>query len=365
MGAPIIWFGNSAKLLKSSLVIPGATSGALTLTAAAATTSYALTMPAAQGGSGEVLTNDGSGNLSWAPSGSVAPTSFTIANNQTTPANVTGFLLNSANEHAFTSEYSIERSYVGGTAILDTAFYDSYSLLGGISGGTPRVVKRQADGKVIVAGGFSNFNGASQGGVIRLNADGSPDTTFNTNVGSGVQSGAGIYGIGIQSDGKIVLVGAFNGFNAGSVYSIIRLNSDGTEDTTFSTAISPGFSYSGSPASMRTVTVLPGDDLVIGGVFDTFAGAAAVSGLIKIDSAGALVSAFNTNMGTGLNDGPLVVTLQPDNKLVVGGYFSAFNGNTRMVPRILVFTLTWVRASLAGQELPMSPPLHCKPLGIS
>lgn len=51
----------------ASLVFNGATSGTLTLTPAATTTSYTLTLPAADGAG--ALTSDGAGNLSWAAAG--------------------------------------------------------------------------------------------------------------------------------------------------------------------------------------------------------------------------------------------------------------------------------------------------------
>lgn len=57
------------------LRLNGSTSGRLDINAAAATASYALTMPAAQGTSGQTLSNNGSGVLSW-----VSPTSGTVTN---------------------------------------------------------------------------------------------------------------------------------------------------------------------------------------------------------------------------------------------------------------------------------------------
>lgn len=66
MSAPIIWNGNAARLLKPALIIPGSTSGTLTQQPAAATTSYTITWPSAQGAASTFLKNDGSGGLSWA-----------------------------------------------------------------------------------------------------------------------------------------------------------------------------------------------------------------------------------------------------------------------------------------------------------
>src|SRR5574343_225176 len=56
-------------LNKIPLKMNGATSGTMTMAAAAAITDYTITWPAAQGGASTVLTNDGSGNLSWGSAG--------------------------------------------------------------------------------------------------------------------------------------------------------------------------------------------------------------------------------------------------------------------------------------------------------
>ena len=55
----------------------------------------------------------------------------------------------------------------------------------GYAGGTPSVqaVAVQADGKILAAGIFTVLNQPGGGGVVRLNADGSLDTTFNVGTG--------------------------------------------------------------------------------------------------------------------------------------------------------------------------------------
>jgi hypothetical protein len=64
--SPFIFGANgSTSLVPGGVTLPGSTSGTLQIQPAAATTSYTLTMPAAQGGSTNTLSNDGSGNLSW------------------------------------------------------------------------------------------------------------------------------------------------------------------------------------------------------------------------------------------------------------------------------------------------------------
>ncbi len=52
-----------------SIVLYGSTSGSITFTAPAVVASYTLVFPAAQGGAGTTLVNDGAGHLSWAIAG--------------------------------------------------------------------------------------------------------------------------------------------------------------------------------------------------------------------------------------------------------------------------------------------------------
>src|SRR5579862_5321149 len=61
------------------------------------------------------------------------------------------------------------------TSYLDTSF-DPGS---GAGGGIVETVLPQPDGKVLVCGNFTSFNGAAQGYIARLNSDGSIDTSFH------------------------------------------------------------------------------------------------------------------------------------------------------------------------------------------
>jgi hypothetical protein len=68
----------SKKITSGGEILAGSTSGTLTINPAATTTSYAVTMPAAQGGANTYLKNDGSGGLSWATAGSGSVTSVDV-----------------------------------------------------------------------------------------------------------------------------------------------------------------------------------------------------------------------------------------------------------------------------------------------
>lgn len=95
----------------------------------------------------------------------------------------------------------------------------------------------QSDGKILLGGDFTSLspNGgaaAARNRIARVNADGTVDTTFDPNADSGVSS------IAVQSDGKILLGGSFNTLapNGGANVTrnrIARMNVDGTLDTAF------------------------------------------------------------------------------------------------------------------------------------
>ena len=113
-----------------------------------------------------------------------------------------------------TSEGLIDNSFNVGTGLNN----QGYSLL------------RQPDGKFVVSGGFSSYNGVSVNDLVRLNTDGTRDSTFNSGSGS-------VYTINhifLQPDGKIVCyVGLASTYNGSAFNYFFRVNPDGSFDTTF------------------------------------------------------------------------------------------------------------------------------------
>jgi uncharacterized delta-60 repeat protein len=92
-------------------------------------------------------------------------------------------------------------------------------------------IEVQSDGKVIIAGRFRIAN-QSRRDIIRLNTDNTLDTTFNAGTAVGAGSGS-ILAVKIQPDGKILIGGSFGNFNGAFVSQLIRLNADGSVDSTF------------------------------------------------------------------------------------------------------------------------------------
>ncbi|MBO9582791.1 MAG: T9SS sorting signal type C domain-containing protein [Flavobacterium sp.] len=172
----------------------------------------------------------------------------------------------------------------------------------------------QSDGKIIVGGNFTSYNGISAGRIIRLNEDGSYDSSFNTMVAA--TTGI-VYDIALQPDGKIIIVGSFTKYNAITVNRVARLLSNGTLDSTFLTG-------SGSTLNITHVKVLSDEKILLTGNFTTFNGIAA-NRIIRLNSNGTFDSGFNT--GTGFNDDVNAIALQSDGKMVLGGNFTLFSNS--------------------------------------
>ncbi|MCP4301469.1 MAG: hypothetical protein GY783_12850, partial [Gammaproteobacteria bacterium] len=133
-----------------------------------------------------------------------------------------------------TREFAAIRYNSDGT--LDTTFDGDGKVITDVGVGNDFAfsVAIQADGKVIVSG-YSNNGVDNDFAMVRYNTDGSLDTSFDgdgkvtTDFGNGDDQA---YGITIQDDGQILLVGqSSNGSNED--IALTRYNSDGTLDTSF------------------------------------------------------------------------------------------------------------------------------------
>lgn len=211
----------------------------------------------------------------------------------------------------------------------------------------------QPDGKIIVVGTFERSNGVNTNSIARFNADGTLDAGFNT--GSGTPSV--IRTVALQPDGKILIGGLFTTFNGQAVKRIMRLNADGSNDATFSTV--PNFNN-----QVNDIEVLPDGKILVGGQFtlsssrivrlnsdgtlDTaFTAANAVvfkivrladgkflvggdpgassRAVYRLNADGTLDATFN-GAGTGPDSTVWELVVQPDGKILIGGVFQNFNG---------------------------------------
>lgn len=177
----------------------------------------------------------------------------------------------------------------------------------------------QTDGRILAGGSFGSFDGVVENGIVRLNYNGSLDTTFNP--GSGADNP--VYALAQSpADGKVLVSGAFATLDGTTFNGIGRLNPDGTPDTTFN----PGGQGIGSPQSSLAVYALAvqaDGKIIIGGDFLTYNGAPA-SHLARLNPDGSLDATFV--MGTGASDSVRAITLQPDGGILLGGQFTSVNG---------------------------------------
>jgi hypothetical protein len=179
-------------------------------------------------------------------------------------------------------------------------------------------IAKVSNGKIVVGGVFTSYDGVSTYGIVRLNPDGSRDYTFS---GVGTYfNGRIILSVDVQSDGKII-VGGCNSTNLTSISDgagmLIRLNLNGSQDTTFipSSTLLYG--------TVRVVRVLPQDNdniLVAGNNF----------GLMKFSPIGNYLwgdtSVMPINTGDGL--GPFsCLDLDRSGRIMIGGLWNSIFGN--------------------------------------
>ncbi|PBJ10952.1 T9SS sorting signal type C domain-containing protein [Flavobacterium sp. ACN6] len=172
----------------------------------------------------------------------------------------------------------------------------------------------QDDGKIILGGSFTNYNGINAGRLIRLNPDGSYDPSFNTTVGAATGI---VYDIASQSDGKIIIVGSFTKYTNTTVNRIARLLPNGTLDSSFLTG-------SGSALNITHVRVTSSEKIILTGNFTTFNGTPA-NKIIRLNTNGSFDPSFD--IGSGFDDNVNAAALQSDGKIILGGNFTTYNNS--------------------------------------
>lgn len=173
---------------------------------------------------------------------------------------------------------------------------------------------RQPDGKILVGGYFLNYNGTPCGGLVRINADGTLDNTFS----SETYASNTVKALSLQSDGKIIVGGEFTYFNGQTRNRLVRINSDGTLDNTFSIG-------TGANNNVNAVAVQSDGKIIVGGSFTSF-NSVDQANLIRLNSDGSIDNSFA--IGTGPNGAIHTIFIQSNGKILAGGLFNSFNGST-------------------------------------
>jgi uncharacterized delta-60 repeat protein len=171
----------------------------------------------------------------------------------------------------------------------------------------------QPDGKILVGGVFQQVAGANKRGIARLNSDGSLDDTF---IGSGVNGD--VQALTFDYDGRLLVGGNFTSINGVNRTDIARLLLDGTVDLSFQ-----------APASNSTihdVIVQPDSMILICGGFSQM-GASTRQCMARLGINGALDTGFNIS---NPNEGIIYrMELQPDGRIIAGGIFNSVGGTSQ------------------------------------
>jgi uncharacterized delta-60 repeat protein len=207
----------------------------------------------------------------------------------------------------------------------------------------------QPDGRILVGGSFTSLAGQTRSRIGLLNADGTLDNGFATEV-----EGDWVYALAVQADGKCLVGGEFWTLVGQPRNRIGRLNADGTLDSGFNP---------GADNVVNSLAVQSDDKIVVGGWFETLGGQPRTN-IARLNPDGTLDSQFigssylldglalqadgkilvrdyyyshylrrlniegtrDTNFSLYLNDPVNALVVQPDGKIVIGGEFTSPRG---------------------------------------
>lgn len=181
----------------------------------------------------------------------------------------------------------------------------------------------QADGKILVGSG-PNLDVATStpnSGLTRLNPDGTPDDSFDLRAtGSFTVNGGFVRALLVQADGRILVGGGFNGQQ---VDNLVRLNASGSPDPSFSFRLSAR-----SGATVRVLASQANGKILVGGLLPN-SNDQLTSRLVRLLPGGELDNTFT--VGSDPNNTVLSLLVQPggpqsDERILVGGAFTQFNG---------------------------------------
>jgi uncharacterized delta-60 repeat protein len=196
------------------------------------------------------------------------------------------------------------------------------------------------DMRILVGGQFAMYNGTPTGHIALLSPGGPLDTSMDND--PGLSSGGGtVRALARQPDGKLLVGGYFQYHNGQPRSAIVRMNTDGSNDPTFT---SPLYAY----ALVRTIAIQSDGKLVVGGEFTASEYANAVPGparLVRLNADGSRDNSFT--IGSGIGQGTDItayvhdLAIQADGKIIVGGHFqtvdteSAYHQLVRLLPDAL------------------------------
>jgi uncharacterized delta-60 repeat protein/uncharacterized repeat protein (TIGR01451 family) len=197
---------------------------------------------------------------------------------------------------------------------LDTGFTTTIT-----SGFEVRSIVVLANGKILIAGWFSEVAGVPRANIARLMSDGSVDPAFTASVTGGANQAYQLTRLLVQPDNKILVAGNIGQANGQGRFNLCRLNEDGTTDGAFA----PGPNW-----HVYGLTLQNDGKILIAGAFEYVEGVQR-SGFARLNPGGSLDTTFNPNFQNPFGPRPSVSAIRGDGKILVGGVFWIVNGVAR------------------------------------
>ncbi|MCE3295072.1 MAG: hypothetical protein K0R65_786 [Crocinitomicaceae bacterium] len=221
----------------------------------------------------------------------------------------------------FLCTYSINA--YGQSGALDESFnqqaYKKFRAGYQLNTGQGKMVYELANGKYLIGGQFSVYNGDSINCMIKINSDGSIDTNFNSSLPYGY-----VHDAVEQADGRIIVAGSFSSYNGIPCKNIVRLNSNGSIDATYNVGSGP--SHPNGNSTIFDIALDYSGKLIAIGGFSKFNDYSR-KGIVRLNTNGSVDQAFDPGTGVGNLSGSCLA-LQPDGKILLGGSFSSYSGST-------------------------------------
>ncbi|HLM02535.1 MAG TPA: hypothetical protein VK400_15895, partial [Pyrinomonadaceae bacterium] len=204
--------------------------------------------------------------------------------------------------------------------------HDSSFQTPAILGGSLTGAYNLPDGKILILGYFGRIGNRTRIGLARLNADGSTDETFRLDA---VESdGVGVGTLSLQPDGKIIIARGFtvvNGeyiFNPGHANNVsqqsfgvvMRLNQDGSVDDSF-------VPFNNVYSQIHAIVLQTDGKILISGIVWNLIISTYIT---RLNPDGTVDASFNRTLFIQSNPYPQIydIAVQADGKILVGGYFS-------------------------------------------
>ena len=188
----------------------------------------------------------------------------------------------------------------------------------------------QPDGKLLIAGDFASVSGVPRARVARLNPDGTLDATFDPGAGPSSTNGIlFIRALVLKSDGRVLVGGAFSHFDGQPRGLLAQLNSDGALDRQFIPPfLGPTSTIKFPPmdaSAIEALAVNAGTNLLAAG-FMYLNPSPSYASVVRLTAGGQIDSRFARITANNARRVAWSMALESDGKVLIGGGGQFYTG---------------------------------------